>query len=86
MDIFTIITVLISFSAVFSFINYRYFRLPRTIGLMLFALVLSVVLIVVGRTGWDVRDQATELIQRIDFNRLLLQGMLGFPSVCWDNK
>jgi len=78
MDIFTIITVLISFSAVFSFVNYRYFRLPRTIGLMLFALALSVALIVVGRTGWDVRDQATDLIQRIDFNRLLLQGMLGF--------
>jgi len=78
MDIFTIITVLISFSAVFSFVNYRYFRLPRTIGLMLFALVLSVALIVVGRTGWDLRDQATDLIQRIDFNRLLLQGMLGF--------
>jgi len=78
MDILTIISILISLSAVFSFINYRYFRLPRTIGLMLFALVLSVILIVAGRTGWDVRDQATVLIQRIDFNRLLLQGMLGF--------
>jgi len=78
MDILRIISVLISLSAVFSFINYRYFRLPRTIGLMLFALALSVALIVIGRTGWDVRDQATALIQRIDFNRLLLQGMLGF--------
>ena len=78
MDILTIISVLISLSAVFSFINYRYFRLPRTIGLMLFALVLSIALIVIGRTGWDVREQATVLIQRIDFNRLLLQGMLGF--------
>jgi CPA1 family monovalent cation:H+ antiporter len=78
MDILTIVSVLISLSAVFSFINYRYFRLPRTIGLMLFALVLSIVLIVIGRTGWDVRDQATALIQRIDFNRFLLQGMLGF--------
>jgi CPA1 family monovalent cation:H+ antiporter len=78
MDIFSIITVLISLSAIFSFVNYRYFRLPRTIGLMLFALVLSVALIVAGRTGWDLRNQATDLIQRIDFNRLLLQGMLGF--------
>jgi len=78
MDILTIISVLISLSAVFSFINYRYFRLPRTIGLMLFALVLSIALIVIGRTGWDIREQATVLIQRIDFNRLLLQGMLGF--------
>jgi len=78
MDIVTIISVLISLSAVFSFINYRYFRLPRTIGLMLFALVLSIVLIVIGRTGWDLRGQAAVLIQRIDFNRFLLQGVLGF--------
>jgi len=55
MDMVTIISILISLSAIFSFINYRYFRLPRTIGLMLFALVLSIALILVGRTGWDVR-------------------------------
>ena len=78
MDILRIISVLISLSAVFSFINYRYFRLPRTIGLMLFALVLSILLIVIGRAGLDIRDQATALIQQIDFNRVLLQGMLGF--------
>jgi CPA1 family monovalent cation:H+ antiporter len=78
MDLLTIISILISLSAVFSFINYRYFRLPRTIGLMLFALVLSIALIAIGRTGWDIRDQAIALIERIDFNRLLLQGMLGF--------
>ena len=78
MDILTIFSILISLSAVFSFINYLYFHLPRTIGLMLFALVLSIVLIIIGHTGWDVRDQAAGLIQRIDFNRFLLQGMLGF--------
>jgi CPA1 family monovalent cation:H+ antiporter len=78
MDILTIFSILISLSAVFSFINYRYFRLPRTIGLMLFALVLSIVLIIIGHTGWDVRDQAARIIQRIDFNRFLLEGMLGF--------
>jgi len=60
----TIISILISLSAVFSFINYRFFRLPRTIGLMLFALVLSIALIAAGRLGWDIRDQATALIRR----------------------
>lgn len=78
MDIMAILSILISFSAVFSFINYRYFRLPRTIGLMLFAMGLSIALIVIGRTGWDFREQAAVLIERIDFNRLLLQGMLAF--------
>ncbi len=78
MDILTMFSILISLSAVFSFINYRYFRLPRTIGLMLFALLLSIALIALGHAGWDIRDQTTMLIERIDFNRLLLQGMLGF--------
>lgn len=78
MDLFSVFSVLISLSAVFSFINYRYFKLPRTIGLMLFALVLSIGLIVAGHTGWHVREPATDLVARLDFNRLLLQGMLGF--------
>jgi CPA1 family monovalent cation:H+ antiporter len=78
MDSFTIITVLISCSAVFAFVNYRYFRLPQTIGLMLLALVLSVALIVAGKFGWDVQEQATQVIRPVDFNRLLLQGMLAF--------
>lgn len=78
MDFFNIFTILISVSAIFSFVNHRYFKLPRTIGLMLFALLLSSALIVIGRYGWDIRPAASTIIQRIDFNRLLLQGMLGF--------
>jgi len=78
MDIFTVISILVSLSAAFSFVNYRYFRLPRTIGLMLFALALSLALILAGKFGWDVRQQALGIVRQIDFNRLLLQGMLGF--------
>jgi CPA1 family monovalent cation:H+ antiporter len=78
MDLFNIISVLISMSALFSYVNYRYLKLPRTIGLMLCALVLSLGLIVAGHFGWEVRRPAADIVARLDFNRLLLQGMLGF--------
>jgi CPA1 family monovalent cation:H+ antiporter len=41
MDIIDIIAILITFSALFSYFNYQYFHLPRTIGLMLSALILA---------------------------------------------
>jgi len=78
MDLFAVISLLISLSAVFSFINYRYFKMPRAVGLMLFALVLSIGLIAAGRLGLPIREPAADIVARLDFNRLLLQGMLGF--------
>ncbi len=78
MDLFAAVSLLISVSAVFSFINYRYFKMPRTVGLMLFALALSLGLIAAGQFGWSVRRPAADLVAKLDFNRLLLEGMLGF--------
>ncbi len=78
MNIFDIIAVLITLSAVFSYINYRYIKLPSTIGLMLFSLVMSLCLIVLGQLGFTIEDNARELVASIDFNKTLLQGMLSF--------
>ena len=78
MDIFGILTFLIPFSAFFAYLNYRYFHLPRTIGLMLSALILSSALIIAGQFGWAFKGVALDVVRKIDFNRLLLQGMLGF--------
>lgn len=78
MDLFSSISILICVSALFSFINYRYFKLPRVIGLMLIALLLSLGLILAGQFGWNFHKQAADLVSQLDFNRLLLRGMLGF--------
>jgi CPA1 family monovalent cation:H+ antiporter len=77
-DVLDIMSFLIAFSAVFSFLNYKYFKLPRTIGLMLFTLCLSLGVIVLGRMGWGLQSEALGILRQLDFNRLLLQGMLGF--------
>ena len=78
MDIFDIITILMVFIALFSYLNYRYFHLPRSVGLMLASLILSSVLIVAGQFDELFRQDILAVIGKIDFHRLLLQGLLGF--------
>lgn len=78
MDIFHIITVLLTFSAVFSYLNYLYLHLPRTIGLMFAALMLSLGMMGLSHLGWGVEAQALNIVGRIDFNRFLLHGILSF--------
>jgi monovalent cation:H+ antiporter, CPA1 family len=77
MDLFDIITILITLSAVFSYFNFRYLRMPSSIGLMLCGLILSLALLASGWLGLRVDALAQNVIRHIDFNRLLLNGMLG---------
>ena len=78
MSLFDILAVLITLSAVFSYLNHRYIRLPTTIGLMLIALLMSLSLIVAGKWGLGLEQQARLLLSSIDFNQALLHGMLSF--------
>ena len=48
LSFFSLVSTLIALAAVSSFINYRYIRLPTTIGIMLVALVASLALIIAG--------------------------------------
>ena len=85
MGLFDTITILIVLAALFSYINYRYVRLPRAIGLMVIALVFSLVLIGLDRleVRWPGNDitigqHAARLLHEIEFSETLLHGMLGF--------
>ncbi|WP_420578339.1 cation:proton antiporter [Ekhidna sp.] len=78
MSIFNIITILIILSAVFAFINARLLRLPFTIGLMVIAIVFTVIITVLGHFQPYVLDEAKVLIQSIDFETVLLDMMLSF--------
>jgi len=78
MDLIDIITVLITLAALFSYLNYRFIHLPNTIGLMLCGLRMSLCLIALGHLELGVKTGAAEIIQSIDFNDLLLHGMLSF--------
>jgi len=79
MDIFDIAAILVTASALFSFINHRYIKLPTTIGLMLIALVVSLLLLAAGKLGLaHIQAHAQTLLASIDFNQTLMEGMLSF--------
>ncbi len=78
MSLFDIIAVLLTLAALFSFINYRFIKLPSTISLMLIALLMSLGLIVLDQFGFNLSGWAKVLIDSIDFNEALMHGMLSF--------
>ena len=78
MSFFSLISILISLAAVTNYVNYRYIKLPTTIGVMLVALVASLTLILIGPYVGGVREQAATLVSRIDFDQVVLHGMLAF--------
>lgn len=78
MKLFNILAILITLSAIFSYLNHRFIRLPTTIGLMVIALLVSLGLIALSRLGVGLEEDAQRLLANIDFNETLLHGMLSF--------
>jgi len=78
MPSFALLSVLVALGALFSFLSYRVLRLPTTIGTMLLSLAAAFALILVGRTVPVFRAHADLLVAGIDFNQMVLHGMLAF--------
>ncbi|NVJ66633.1 MAG: sodium:proton antiporter [Gammaproteobacteria bacterium] len=78
MTLFQIIALVLSLTAVFSYINYRFIKLPITIGVMLLSLVFSLILILLSNFGVNLHEKAETILSQIDFNQTLMHGMLSF--------
>ncbi len=79
MDLLQITAVLISLTAVFSFLNHVFLKLPSTIGVMAISMALSLMLVVLGSLGFPLLlEQEKTLLSGIDFSTTLLHGMLSF--------
>jgi len=78
MDFLNVIAILITLSALFSYINYRFVGLPTTIGIMVIGLLVSLLVIVSGVLGLGIVREAEVFVKSIDFNTSLMQGMLSF--------
>jgi len=80
LSIFEIVALLLVLSAIFSWLNKVFFKLPHTIGLLVIALIASMVLIgleiLIPSLGMT--DMLKGAIGQIDFNEALMKGMLGF--------
>jgi monovalent cation:H+ antiporter, CPA1 family len=70
--------ILISITALSSYINYKFIKLPKSIGITLVTLFLSVLILLGGRLGLEIDNFARSLLHGISFNETFLHGMLSF--------
>ncbi len=78
MSLFTVFAIVITLTAIFSYLNEIYIKLPGTIGIMLASLISSIIFLVLGSIGFGHTRWATDLIVAADFNHLFMNGMLSF--------
>ncbi|MBZ4659931.1 MAG: NhaP-type Na+(K+)/H+ antiporter, partial [Desulfacinum sp.] len=78
MTFFQIISILITVSALFSYLNHRFIRLPTTIGVMAISLLGSLAIVAAGPFSFGLQQEAIRLVRSIDFDETLLHGMLSF--------
>lgn len=78
MDLFNILAILITLTALFSYINHRYIGLPITIGVMFIALLMSLLLNLLDALGFGLKHYAQMVLGSIQFDKTLLHGMLSF--------
>jgi CPA1 family monovalent cation:H+ antiporter len=80
MKLFDLAAALTTLAAVFGYINFRWLRLPSTIGVLALAVVASLLTVafdaMVPAVG--LRAAATGLLQGVDFHATLMNGMLCF--------
>lgn len=78
MDLFSLVSILLVVAALLAFLNRRFLKLPSTIGVMLLALVVSLVTFGVGRVEPQLVESAKTLLLQVNFSGTLLDVMLAF--------
>ena len=79
MDIFGIMSIILTASVVIAYLNHRFVGMQTTIAIMFSSLLLSLILILMGFFGFDsIETQIAENLAKIDFHKLLMHGMLSF--------
>nr|WP_322624385.1 sodium:proton antiporter [uncultured Flavobacterium sp.] len=78
MELYYTVSILIVLASLFAYINVRFLKLPSTIGVMVLAMAVSIVLVATGNIFPKTLHRLSELIQKSDFTELLMGAMLNF--------
>ena len=78
MGLFHLLAVVLTLSALFSYINVRFLKFPGVVGVMTIALLTSLGIVLAGRLGLGLHQAAARIITSIPLDRTLLHGMLSF--------
>ncbi|RZL17800.1 MAG: sodium:proton antiporter, partial [Pedobacter sp.] len=72
MELYYSFSVLIVLASFFAYLNLRYLKLPSTIGIMIIAMISSVVLVITGRIFPDTFTHFSKLLLEVDFTEVLM--------------
>lgn len=79
MELYYSFSVLIVLASLFAYINYKFIKLPSTIGIMIMAIVVSIIIRFAGKNIFpDTTQQLFKLISELDFTEVLMGAMLNF--------
>lgn len=78
MELYYSFSALIVLTAVFSYLNSRFLKLPSSIGIMVIALMVSLALIATDSIFPHIFNRVTNLIASIDLTEILMGAMLNF--------
>ena len=78
MELFHIFSGVLALSAVLSFINQKYIKLPSGIALMLAGMILSLIIQGIGLISPGFYTAITESLESLDFSAFVLEFMLSF--------
>ncbi|RWU08251.1 cation:proton antiporter [Pedobacter chitinilyticus] len=78
MELYYSFSVLIVLASFFSYLNLRYLKLPSTIGIMIIAMLSSIILVITGHLFPDTFTHFSNLLRDVDFTEVLMGAMLNF--------
>ncbi len=78
MTTFALLSTIVTLAALFGLLSYRVLRLPTSIGTTILSLGAAGTMIAIGYAAPGFRDTAARIVGGIDFNAVVLHGMLAF--------
>lgn len=78
MELYYSFSVLIVLASFFAYLNLRYLKLPSTIGIMIIAMITSILMVITGNLFPKTFSHFSALLQDVDFTEVLMGAMLNF--------
>jgi CPA1 family monovalent cation:H+ antiporter len=79
MELYYSFSVLIVLASFFAYVNHRFIRLPSTIGIMIMAIIVSIIIRFAGKNIFpEATREIFTLISGLDFTQVLMGAMLNF--------
>lgn len=79
-SVFNLVALLVTLAALFGYVNHRWLRLPHTIGLVIIAVAVSMVIMILDTVfpALGVEGVVHRVLTNIDFEETLMKGFLSF--------